>query len=234
MVARGDLGIEMPIEQVPMVQKMLLRTAGELARPSITATQMLDSMVTSSRPTRAEVADVANAILDGTDAVMLSQETAVGNYPVGVIEMMASIAVTTEREAPYQDVEREPRHARLPRPRVHAGPRRLRGGGRPAARRAGHPDAVRSLGATGQRPSTAGADLRAVARQGDGAPLLADVGRAIGPHAQARGDRGADRRRRAARARARLVQARPTRRDHRRFAQRASREAPACSRFQTL
>ncbi len=102
MVARGDLGIELPIEQVPMVQKSLLRIAGELARPSITATQMLDSMVTSSRPTRAEVADVANAILDGTDAVMLSQETAVGNYPVGVIEMMASIARTTEKEAPYK------------------------------------------------------------------------------------------------------------------------------------
>ncbi len=92
MVARGDLGIELPIEQVPMVQKQLLRLAGALARPSITATQMLDSMVTSSRPTRAEVADVANAILDGTDAVMLSQETAVGAHPVGAVAMMAAIA----------------------------------------------------------------------------------------------------------------------------------------------
>ena len=102
MVARGDLGIELPIEEVPMVQKRLLSLAGSLARPSITATQMLDSMVSSSRPTRAEVADVANAILDGTDAVMLSQETAVGQYPVGAIEMMAAIAHTTERHAPYE------------------------------------------------------------------------------------------------------------------------------------
>src|SRR4029079_7224578 len=98
MVARGDLGIEMPIEQVPIVQKKLIAIAGRLARPSITATQMLDSMVTSARPTRAEVADVANAILDGTDAVMLSQETAVGQHPVGAIEMMAAVAKVTERE----------------------------------------------------------------------------------------------------------------------------------------
>ena len=75
MIARGDLGIEMPIEEVPIVQKRLLALAGELARPSITATQMLDSMVTSSRPTRAEVADVANAILDGTDAVSYTHLT---------------------------------------------------------------------------------------------------------------------------------------------------------------
>jgi pyruvate kinase len=102
MVARGDLGIELPIEEVPMVQKRLLKLAGTLARPSITATQMLDSMVTSSRPTRAEVADVANAILDGTDAVMLSQETAVGAHPVGAIAMMDAIARVTEREAPYE------------------------------------------------------------------------------------------------------------------------------------
>jgi pyruvate kinase len=102
MVARGDLGIEMPIEQVPAVQKRLLELAGYLARPSITATQMLDSMVTSSRPTRAEVADVANAILDGTDAVMLSQETAIGAYPVQAVEMMAAVAVEAEEIAPYE------------------------------------------------------------------------------------------------------------------------------------
>jgi pyruvate kinase len=103
MVARGDLGIELPIERVPIVQKELLRLAGWMARPAITATQMLDSMVTSSRPTRAEVADVANAILDGTDAVMLSQETAIGAYPVQAVAMMAAIAEETEAIAPYED-----------------------------------------------------------------------------------------------------------------------------------
>jgi pyruvate kinase len=103
MVARGDLGIEMRIEEVPIVQKQVIALAGALARPSITATQMLDSMVSSSRPTRAEVADVANAILDGTDAVMLSQESAVGRYPVGAIEMMAAIADRTEGSAPYRE-----------------------------------------------------------------------------------------------------------------------------------
>ena len=102
MVARGDLGIELPIERVPLVQKQLLELAGWMARPSITATQMLDSMVSSSRPTRAEVADVANAILDGTDAVMLSQETAVGAYPVAAVEMMAAVAVQAESIAPYE------------------------------------------------------------------------------------------------------------------------------------
>ncbi len=102
MVARGDLGIELPIEEVPIVQKQLLQTAGAMARPAITATQMLDSMVASSRPTRAEVADVANAILDGSDAVMLSQETAIGRYPVDAVAMMAAIARQTEKSAPYE------------------------------------------------------------------------------------------------------------------------------------
>ncbi|MDQ3320127.1 MAG: pyruvate kinase, partial [Actinomycetota bacterium] len=101
MVARGDLGIELPIEDVPVVQKRVIACAGELARPVITATQMLDSMVTSPRPTRAEVADVANAILDGSDALMLSQETAIGEHPVETVKMMAAVAERTERIAPY-------------------------------------------------------------------------------------------------------------------------------------
>jgi pyruvate kinase len=103
MVARGDLGIEMQIWEVPIVQKQVIALAGALARPSITATQMLDSMVRSPRPTRAEVTDVANAILDGTDAVMLSQESAVGQYPVESVAMLASIAERTELTAPYAE-----------------------------------------------------------------------------------------------------------------------------------
>ena len=103
MVARGDLGIELRIEDVPLVQKRIIALAGALARPVITATQMLDSMVASTRPTRAEVTDVANAILDGTDALMLSQETAAGAHPVEAVAMMASIAETTEQALPYAE-----------------------------------------------------------------------------------------------------------------------------------
>jgi pyruvate kinase len=103
MVARGDLGIELPIASVPVVQKRLLALAGRHSKPSITATQMLASMVTSRRPTRAEVTDVANAIYDGTDAVMLSEETAVGEFPVDAVRVMDEIACETEPGLPYND-----------------------------------------------------------------------------------------------------------------------------------
>jgi pyruvate kinase len=101
MVARGDLGIELPIEEVPVVQKRLIREAGLRSKPSITATQMLASMVHEKRPTRAEVTDVANAIYDGTDAVMLSEETAVGQNPVEAVRVMDRIARATEPDLRY-------------------------------------------------------------------------------------------------------------------------------------
>ena len=101
MVARGDLGIEVPLAEVPVLQKRLIRAAGRCSKGAITATQMLASMVTEARPTRAEVTDVANAIYDGTDAVMLSEETAVGQHPVEAVRMMDQIARATEADLPY-------------------------------------------------------------------------------------------------------------------------------------
>jgi len=98
MIARGDLGVQIPLEDVPAVQKKLIHKANLLGRPVITATQMLLSMTENIRPTRAEVSDVANAILDGTDAVMLSEETAIGRYPVEAVEMISKIATSAEPE----------------------------------------------------------------------------------------------------------------------------------------
>ena len=205
-----------------------------MARPSITATQMLDSMVTSSRPTRAEVADVANAILDGTDAVMLSQETAVGAHPVLAIEIMAAVARTTEREAPYERWNEM----------------RVRRDERDPAYTVAHSACVAarelSLDAL-VVPTLSGRSARLVSAHRPDVPIYAlspgrETVRRCGLmwgvqgrlDAPPRGDRGADRRRRPPRRRARLVQAAASASASPPGCRAASRGRRACSRSSRL
>ncbi len=164
MVARGDLGVEIPFEQVPLMQKMLVRKCNAAGKPVITATQMLMSMVNNPRPTRAEVTDIANAVLDGTDALMLSEETAMGNHPVEAVSVMSRIASNTESSADFSEVMEKrviPERATTPDAISHAASM-----------------VARSLGSAAIiTPTSSGSTARMIARYRPTQPIIA-----ISPH----------------------------------------------------
>lgn len=163
LIARGDLGIEVPIQQVPLIQKQIIRKCRDAGKPVIVATQMLTSMVDSPRPTRAEVADVANAILDGTDAVMLSEETAIGRYPAECVWTMAETAQSAEdylQSNPPHEHSRRPNLERTPTDAIAMA----------AAGMAGELDARAIVSCT-----ASGATARAVSKHRPCAPILAAV-----------------------------------------------------------
>ncbi|MCO6449418.1 MAG: pyruvate kinase [Caldilineales bacterium] len=159
MVARGDLGIELPTEEVPLTQKRIIRLCNRAGRPVITATQMLDSMIRNPRPTRAEASDVANAVLDGTDAVMLSAETAAGRYPVQAVQTMARIVTRVESELPVQRERKsiESRYNYAAQAIAHAAS-----------------DLAKNLGASAIiAPTTSGYTARQISRYRPGLPVIA-------------------------------------------------------------
>jgi pyruvate kinase len=168
MVARGDLGVEIPIDEVPVVQKMIIKKANAAGKPVITATQMLDSMIRNPRPTRAEASDVANAIYDGTDAVMLSGETAMGAYPFLAVETMNQIALRTEGTLSY--------HHMLTEDAIlgDAAIEQKRSGGITNALAQATCDVAERLQATAiVTPTSTGATARAISRYRPNVPIIA-------------------------------------------------------------